>query len=155
MSIPQLFWLLITLGGVTGFIAIASVIFLFGMSIEDTAKHAMRLLIIGVVTGASAFVIGGRFVSTSRQSMASPDYKVSDWQVSRSTNGVTKIEFSTNAPAKVYLEYKNRNGDSLPLFQTNGTGPSVEHIFDLPSPLDAQGEIWAVVEGQRIKESLE
>ncbi len=154
MSITQLIWLFITLGGITGFMAVAAVMFLFGISIQDTAKHGMKLLIIGAVTGISAFVIGNRFITGSRMSQASPSYKISNWQTAETEQGITKIEFTTDTPVKAYLEYQDKNGDTLPIFSSSGSGKSKEHVFILPAPLRAEGTMWVVVEGQKISHPL-
>lgn len=154
MSSTQLIWLFVTLGGAAGLISVFLVIVLFGMSIQDTAKHGLKLLIVGLTTGISAIIIGTRFMSVSQMSNASQNYMIQDWKVTKSDQGVTRIEFNTDEKVRAYLEYQDAKGNSVPIFSADSAIPTNEHIFIPPGPLNENGKVWIILNGKRIQELM-
>ncbi len=151
MPANQIFWFLIIVGAACGMASVVFISLLFSWSLKETVDHALKLFIFAIITGASVYTIGNLALSTSQYSQADSQYQVSGWTLKRINNSITRIQFITETPARVYLEYENESGEIIPIFAETSTIKNTSHIFETNIEIQPTANIFVIVNGKRYK----
>jgi hypothetical protein len=140
---------LFVLGVLFFIVAFFVMMFMFAWTYKDVMKHGKRLLVMLLLSLSIPFTVGAITQQTNMFSNASSAANVSDIQVQRVQPDTVVVQFTTSEPVIAYLEYQNKENQTVPVLPTGSRDADTNHYFRVTDTAGDNGVVYIVINGSR------
>lgn len=130
-------------------VAFFVMLFMFAWTYKDVMKHGKTIVVMLLLSLSIPFTVGAITQQTNMFSKASTTAQVSDITVNRVEAETVIVQFTTSEPVLAYLEYKNKDGQTVPILPTGSPDPKTDHYFRVPDIKGDEGVVYIVINGER------
>lgn len=141
--------LLFVIGILFFVVAFFVMMFMFAWTYKDVMKHGKKIVLMLLISLSIPFTVGALTQQTNLLSNASGSVRLDDLVVNRVENDTVIVQFTTSEPVVAYLEYKNADGETVPVLPTGSTDPKTGHYFRVDSFKGEKGELYIVINGNK------
>lgn len=140
---------LFVLGIIFFIVAFFVMLFMFAWTYKDVIKHGKKLVVMLLLSLSIPFTLNALTRQTNIFSQASTSAQVEDVQVNRVQPDTVVVQFKTSEPVLAYLEYKNNNGQIVPILPTGSPDAKTDHYFRVTDTVGDGGTAYIVINGNR------
>lgn len=140
---------LFVLGILFFIVAFFVMMFMFAWTYKDIIQNGKKLTVMLLVSLAIPFTVGGLTQQTNLLSNASSSATVDNIQIVRAQPDTVIVQFTTSAPVLAYLEYQNKDGQTVPVLPTGSPDAKTDHYFRVTDTKGDNGVVYIVINGNR------
>ncbi|MBP9719120.1 MAG: hypothetical protein KBD46_01520 [Candidatus Levybacteria bacterium] len=141
--------LLFVIGILFFVVSLFVMMYMFAWTYTDIKKHGKTLTVMLLLSLSIPFTVGAMTQQTSTRSNASNLTQIENLQVNRVEEDTVVVQFTTAEPVIAYLEYKDANGQTIPVIPVGSKEPTTNHYFRVDNFKGDKGELFIIINGDK------
>lgn len=141
--------LLFVIGILFFIVALFVMIFMFAWTYQDVMKHGKKLVVMLLISLSIPFTVGAITQQTQTLSNASGAVRLDNLEVKRVEDDTVVVQFVTSEPVIAYLEYRDTDGNAVPVLPVGSKDLKTDHYFRVDNFKGDKAELYIVINGNK------